>query len=171
MMTDPFDTLSTMEKPHLEFAFACRLWFTRVNTVPDIPTGGFRSAVYVDRGEFEGPRLKGRAVPNSGGDYAHFRPDDTACFDARYVLEVDDGTLIYMQNKGFLWGRTPGVMDRLREWAFNGGEAVPHAEYYLRAQPTFETSKGKHDWLTKHVFIGVGERKPDGNYVRYYALT
>jgi hypothetical protein len=29
---------------------------------------------------------------------------------------------------------------------------------------------GKHDWLTKHVFIGVGERRPDGNVLRYYAL-
>ncbi|MEO0031865.1 MAG: hypothetical protein RIS94_1623, partial [Pseudomonadota bacterium] len=94
-----------------------------------------------------------------------------AHLDARYVLEEDDGTLIYMQNKGFLWGREPGVMDRLRAWAFAGGDPVPHAEYYLRAQPTFETSKGKHDWLTRHVFIGVGERRPDGNHVRYYALT
>ncbi len=36
---------------------------------------------------------------------------------------------------------------------------------------TFEAPIGKHDWLTRHVFIGVGERKPDGNYVKYYALT
>jgi hypothetical protein len=62
-------------------------------------------------------------------------------------------------------------MTRLRQWAFEGGPAVPHADYYLRAQPTFETSKGKHDWLTRHVFVGVGERKPDGNLIRYYALT
>lgn len=162
---------STLENPRLEFAFACTLRFTRVQMVPDIPSGGMRSAVYVDEGKFEGPRLKGRAVPNSGGDYALFRPDDTACFDARYMLEEEDGTLIYMQNKGFLWGREPGVMDRLRQWAFAGGDPVPHADYYLRAQPSFETSKGKHDWLTRHVFIGIGERRPDGNHVRYYALT
>jgi hypothetical protein len=62
-------------------------------------------------------------------------------------------------------------MTRLRAWAFEGGPPVAHEDYYLRAQPTFETPKGKHDWLTRHVFIGVGERKPDGNLVRYYALT
>lgn len=163
--------LSTMTQPHLEFAFECRLKFTRVQMVPDIPTGGFRSAVYVDEGVFEGPRLNGRAVPNSGGDYALFRPDDTAVFDARYMLEEADGTLIYMQNRGFLWGRQPDTMARLRAWAFEGGEPVPHADYYLRAQPSFETSKGRHDWLTRHVFIGIGERKPDGNLVRYYAVT
>lgn len=163
--------LSTLDRPNLEFAFACTLRFTRVQAVPDLPSGGFRSAVYVDGGEFEGPRLRGRAVPNSGGDYALFRPDDTAVFDARYMLEADDGALIYMQNRGFLWGRKPDAMARLRKWAFEGGEPVPHADYYLRAQPSFETSKGKHDWLTRHVFIGVGERRHDGNHVRYYALT
>ena len=162
---------STLDQPHLEFAFAIRLWFTRVSMVPDIPAGGFRSAVYVDSGEIDGPRMKGRAVPNSGGDYAHFRPDDTAVFDARYLLETDDGVSIYMQNRGFLWGREPATMAKLRKWAFEGGKPVPHGEYYLRAQPTFEAPKGKYEWLTRHVFIGVGERKPDGNYVKYYALT
>jgi hypothetical protein len=165
------EIFSTLDNPHLEFAFELTLKFTRVQTIPDVPTGGVRSAVYVDEGVFSGPRLRGRAVPNSGGDYAFFRPDDTAVFDARYMLEEDDGTLILIQNRGFLWGRHPDTMAKLRAWAFQGGDPVPHAEYYLRAQPTFETSKGKHDWLTRHVFIGVGERRPDGNHVRYYALT
>ena len=163
--------ISTMDNPQLEFAFAIRLQFTRTSMVPDIPTGGWRSAVYVDSGEIVGPRMKGRAVPNSGGDYAHFRPDDTAVFDARYMLETDDGVTIYMQNKGYLWGREPDTMAKLRKWAFEGGEPVPHAEYSLRAQPTFEAPGGKYDGLPRHVWIGVGERKPDGNYVRYYALT
>jgi len=167
-MTDLF---STMDNPKLEFAMEVRLKFTRVQTIPLMPSGGMRSAVYVDEGTFEGPRLKGRAVPNSGGDYAHFRPDDVAAFDARYMLEEEDGTLILLHNRGFLWGRNPDTMDRLRAWAFGGGPAVPHAEYYLRACPSFEVSTGKHDWLTKHVFIGVGERLPDGNRVRYYAVV
>ena len=162
---------STLERPHLEFAFECRLKFTRVMSIPGRPEGGMRSAVLVDEGTFEGPRIRGRAVPNSGGDYAVFGEDDTARFDARYLLEVDDGTIIYMQNRGFLWGRTSDAMARLRAWAFEGGPAVDHGDYYLRGQPTFETPTGKHDWLTRHVFVGVGERKPDGNVLRYYALT
>jgi hypothetical protein len=48
---------------------------------------------------------------------------------------------------------------------------VPHEEYYLRGNPTFECQVGPHDWLTKHVFIGVGERRSDGNLLRYYALV
>lgn len=167
----PDDLFSTLDHPRLEFAMAVTLKFTRVQMIPDTPSGGARSAVYVDEGVFEGPRLRGRAVPNSGGDYAYFRPDDTAVFDARYMLEEEDGTLILLHNRGFLWGRHPDTMAKLRRWAFEGGDPVPHAEYYLRAQPTFETPRGKHDWLTRHVFIGVGERRPDGNHVRYYALT
>jgi Protein of unknown function (DUF3237) len=164
--------VSTMELPELEFAFAIRLRFTRTSMVPDLPTGGWRSGVYVDGGEIEGPLLNGTAVPNSGGDYAHFRPDDTAVFDARYMLESHDGVTIYMQNKGFLWGRNPDTMQRLRKWAFENGEPVPHGEYYLRAQPSFEAPAGSpYEWMTRHIFIGVGERKPDGNYVRYYRLT
>ena len=40
-----------------------------------------------------------------------------------------------------------------------------------RGTPTFEVPTGKHDWLTKHVFVGVGERRSDGNLLRYYALV
>ena len=162
---------STMDHPRLEFAMAVHLKFTRVQIIANTPDGGSRSAVYVDEGTFEGPRLRGKAVPNSGGDYAYFRPDDTAAFDARYMLEEEDGTLILLRNRGFLWGRHPGAMQQLRAWAFADGPPVPHSEYYLRAQPTFETPVGKHDWLTRHVFIGIGERREDGNFVRYYAVT
>ncbi|MEZ5891868.1 MAG: DUF3237 domain-containing protein [Parvularculaceae bacterium] len=164
------ELFSTMDNPQLEFAMEVRLWFTRVQMIAESPLGGRRTAVYVDKGEFHGPRLNGKAVPNSGGDYAYFTPDDKAMFDARYMLEEDDGTLILINNRGYLWGRKPDTMQRLRQWAFEGGEPVPHSEYYLRAAPSFEVTKGKHDWLTKHVFIGIGERLPDGNRVRYYAV-
>jgi len=159
-----------MGSPRLEFAFEVRLRFTRVQVIPDMPTGAGRGAVYLDSGEFEGPRIKGRAVPNSGGDYSLFRPDGVLAFDARYMLEADDGTLILLHNRGYLWGRQPDTMDRLRSMAFEGGQVVPQGQYYLRAFPTFEVTKGPHDWLTRHVFVGVGERKSDGNLIRYYAL-
>jgi hypothetical protein len=154
----------------LEFAFELRLHFTRVQNIASMPTGAGRGAVYVDSGEFNGPQLRGKAVPNSGGDYALFRPDGVLSFDARYMLQEEDGTLILMQNRGFLWGRNPDTMQRLREMAFAGGQAVDPGEYYLRAAPTFEVETGKHDWLMRHVFIGVGERKADGNLVRYFKV-
>ncbi len=158
-------------QPKLEFAFELRMHFTRVQNIAFMPSGAGRGAVYVDSGEFQGPRLKGKAVPNSGGDYALFRPDGVLAFDARYMLQEDDGTLIMLYNKGYLWGRKPDTMQRLREMAFSGGPAVDPAEYYLRASPTFEVETGKHDWLMRHVFIGIGERKADGNLIRYYSVA
>jgi hypothetical protein len=169
--TRPFgEAVSTLAEPRLEFAFEVRLRFTRVQMIEGMPSGANRGAVYLDSGEFSGPRLRGKAVPNSGGDYALFRPDDTAAFDARYMLEEDDGTLILVRNRGYLWGYGDDTMRRLREMAFAGGPTVNASEYYLRAFPSFEVPSGKHDWLTRHVFVGVGERKSDGNLIRYFAL-
>src|SRR5256885_2102177 len=121
-MTTPY---STMDNPRLEFAMEIRPTFPRIQGIPNKPAGGSRTAVYVEGGTFEGPSLRGKAVPHSGGDYAYFRPDDVAVFDARYMLEEEDGTLILVNNRGFLWGRKPDTMQRLRDWAFKGGEPVP----------------------------------------------
>jgi hypothetical protein len=86
------------------------------------------------------------------------------------MLQEDDGTLILVHNRGYLWGYGDDTMRRLREMAFAAGPTVNPSEYYLRAFPSFEVAAGKHDWLTRHVFVGVGERKPDGNLIRYFAL-
>ena len=171
-MTDAFSPpFSALDNPRLEFVMEVRLSFLRVQMIENTPWGGNRGAVYVESGTFEGPRLRGKAVPGSGGDYAYFRPDDVAVFDARYMLEEEDGTLILLNNRGFLWGRKPDTMEKLRDWAFREGEPVEQQDYYLRGNPSFECSVGKHDWLTKHVFVGVGERRAEGNVLRYYALT
>ena len=108
------------------------------------------------------------------GDFWMVLPMDTSRAKVRTDVRMayDDHNL-YLSAICF-HGDIPGpyIVESLRrDWAFGNGPPVPHEDYYLRAQPSFETSVGKHDWLTRHVFIGVGERRPDGNYVRYYALT
>ena len=65
--------------------------------------------------------------------------------------------------------RRLGVPDRLGD-PRRGGPTVDPSEYYLRAAPSFEVEKGRHDWLMRHVFVGLGERKADGNLVRYYKV-
>jgi hypothetical protein len=169
-LTSPFDGYSSFDNPKLEFVFEIDLNFTRTQNINNMPTGAGRGAVYLDSGTITGPRLNGTAVPNSGGDYALFRPDDVLSFDARYMLQENDGTLIMLYNKGYLWGRYTDTMTKIRAWIFENGPVVPESDYYLRAFPTFEVEKGKHDWLMRHVIIGVGKRKEAGNIVRYYAL-
>ena len=170
----PFDPpFSGPAEPRLQFVMEVRLDFPEVYSMAPLPgtEKGMRTAVLVQGGTFEGPLLRGRAIPGSGGDYAVWRSDDVASLDARYLLEEEDGTVIMLQNRGFLWGRKPDTMARLRAWAFEGGDPVPHEDYYLRSQTTFECAAGKHDWLTRHVFVGVGERRAEGNVLRYFALT
>ena len=169
-MEQIFDGSSTFESPRLEFVFEVEQQFTRVHNIPDMPSGAGRGAVYVDHGVVRGPRLNGIVVPGSGGDWALFRPDDVLATDARYMLQADDGTLILLRNQGYLWGRHPDTMQKIRAWIFDNGPEVPETDYYLRAHPTFEVSKGPHDWLMRHVIVGIGQRRQAGNCIRYYAL-
>ena len=48
-------------------------------------------------GTIEGPRLQGRVVPYSGGDYL-----SNGRLDARYMLEGSDGSMIYLTNTRYL---------------------------------------------------------------------
>ena len=167
----PFDPpFSQPDAPRLELAMEVRLAFPGTYMIPDTPWGFSRGAVLVESGTFEGPKIRGRAIPNSGGDYACFRPDGTVCFDARYLLEEEDGTVILLRNTGFLFGRSPDTMDRIRAAMRGEGPQVPFEDYYLRSTPSFECPAGKHDWLTRHCFVGIGQRLPQGNLLRYYTV-
>ena len=170
VLDSPFDGFSSFDNPKLEFVFEIDLSFTRTHNINNMPTGAGRGAVYLDSGTVAGPYLNGIALPDSGGDWALFRPDDVLSFDARYMLQAEDGTLILLRNNGYLWGRHPDTMAKIRAWIFDNGPVVPESDYYLRANPTFEVEKGKHDWLMRHVFVGIGRRKESGNILRYYAV-
>ncbi len=146
-------------EPKFEYAFTIHLTLKR-----PVFIGSGRAAVYLESGVVEGPKLKGRVLPDSGGDWAEMRADGVLVFDARYLLEAEDGTVIYLQNRGYRWG-PPEVMQRL-----NTGQPVDPAEYHMRVTPWFEVAAGPHDWLARHVFVGVAERTPTGNSIHYYQV-
>lgn len=154
-------------EPRLEFALevTLRLKKPRIEIGP-LPVGGNRLGVQIEGGEFEGKGLKGIVRP-SGGEYPHVRPDGVFCFDARYHLEADDGTVIMITNRGYRHA-SEEVMERL--WSLREGEAVPQDAYYLRSITMFDVAPGKHDWLGRYCFIGVGERMETGNRLRYYKV-
>lgn len=164
MTDDPIATDASA--PRFEFVFEIRLRLGPRVRLENPPIGGARLLVPVDGGEIDGPRLRGTVLPH-GGEFPHHRPDDVFCFDARYFLKADDGTLIYIQNRGFRHG-PPDVMDKL--YRLPPGETVDPSSYYFRCVPTFETPPGKHDWMTRHVFVGVGARLETGNVIRYYLV-
>ena len=159
--------MGPVKAPELEFAMQITLRLKKPRLkVDNLPVGGDRLAVAIESGEFSGPGLKGTVIPG-GGEWPHVRADNVFCFDARYHLREDDGTLIFLQNRGYRHA-SPEVMERL--WALRPGDVVDPSEYYFRCTPTFETAPGKHDWLSRHVFIGVGERMEEGNRITYYKV-
>lgn len=170
MPTPYFNHTSSPTEPRLEFLFEIHIDFGRMHNIANMPSGAGRGATYIANGTITGPHLSGRVVPDSGGDWAMFRPDTVLQLDARYMLEADDGTLILMRNTGYLVGREPDVLKRIQDWMFRGGPEVPFEDYYLRTTPTFEVATGPYDWLTRHVVVGIGSRQLSGNTIRYFAL-
>jgi hypothetical protein len=149
--------------PQFEFAFSVQVEITPKKTFGQLPHGYERAIVEVLDGAFEGPNIKGRVLPG-GADWAMVRPDGVLQFDARYTLKEDDGTLIYLQNRGYRWGSVEAMARMARR------EEVNPSEYYMRVSPLFEVAPGKHDWLNKYVFFGVADKIPTGNIIRYFKV-
>ena len=148
-----------------EFAFQIRLDFTptRVRFGP-LLSGLGCGYVSIVGGTVTGPRLQGKVVPFSGGDWPNLWPDGTLEFDARYLIEADDGTPIYIQNRGFAHS-TPEVRARI-----DAGESVGPEENYFRTAPTFKVAAGPHDWLSRTIFVGLGHKHADHSLFDFYAV-
>jgi hypothetical protein len=154
-----------MNEPKLEFAFTIRLDFGDRLRIGPKPWGGLVGFVSVAGGTVSGPRFNGRVVPFSGGDYANIRNDGVVDLNAHYLLEADDGTLIYMRNTGYIHTTAPLI-------GAEGAMTPPVQNQYFRVTPKFETPVGPHEWLGKTVIVGMGERKtdPDHSLFHYYIL-
>ncbi len=150
--------------PTLEHVFTISLELTGLRWVSPSAMGAKRGAVYVSSGTIEGPRLTGRVLPMSGGDFPLVRPNGVIDFDARYLLEAQDGAIIYMQNRGYRWA-DQAVMERLGR-----NESVEPHEYYMRVVPKFDAPEGPHEWLSRHVFIGSAEKLPGANRIHYFVV-
>ena len=149
------------EPPRLELAFELRAEVAAPVDVGETPKG-LRRIIDILGGEFDG-RIKGRLVPG-GADWQLVQQDGFTDLDTRYLLETDDGHLIYVTNIGIRHA-TPEVMARL-----NAGEEVDQSDIYFRAIPKFETSAPELQWLTRSIFISTGERYPRGVIIRYWRV-
>jgi hypothetical protein len=85
--------------------------------------------------------------------------------DARYVVEVDGGDLIYVQNRAVRTA-SPEVMARLVR-----GEVVDPALVYFRCSPSFETASSALAWISERLFVGTGARLPDQVVMRFYEVA
>jgi hypothetical protein len=86
-----------------------------------------------------------------GWDWQLLRADGCTELEADYMLRADDGTVINVINKGVACPNQP-----------------------VRTLAVFEAPVGKHDWLSKAVFVGmlVPDRTAPGPAVkiRFYRV-
>lgn len=166
MSSEPL-TVALLTPPGLQFAFRIVLHFDQGPRLRFEPAhrAGRRGFVAVQGGDIEGPRLNGRVVPQSGGDWPRFWPGGLVEFEAHYQLEASDGTPIYIHNQGIAWS-APEVLARIES-----GQPVAEDDTYCRVTPRFEVPAGPHDWLARTVFVGKGERRGTRSVFEYYAVT
>jgi len=125
---------------------------------------GKRRIFTVTSGTFQGDRLRGVVLPQSGADWLLERADGSARQDVRLVLQTDDGAAVLMTYSGVRHASAE-VAARLAR-----GELVDASEYYLRTAPFFETASEKYAWLNHLVSIAVGGRTPGGVAYRVFEI-
>ena len=159
-------TVSQFLHASLEHVFDVTIYFGADRAVFGPLPGGQRQGYTPPlHGTISGPRLSGIVMPHSGADYATVRGDGVIELRAHYLLQAHDGTLIYIENRGYV---VPAIPERARV----NDQGHPQPEYF-RCAPTFRVPEGPHDWLASAVIVGAGERRrdPDHSILRYYLVN
>lgn len=166
VITPPVDSQALAQgkpaEPKLTFAFEVRATVGAPMEVGNVAQGR-RRIVPITGGTFEGAGLRGKVMPG-GADWQIIRADGFTELDTRYTLETDKGQIIYVQNAGMRHA-APDVMKKLL-----AGELVDPTLVYFRTVPKFETASADLQWLSRAVFIGLGERYPNDVRIRFYRL-
>lgn len=149
-------------KPQLEFIFRATVEVAVPRSLGRTPLGE-RRIIEILGGFIEGPRLSGTILPG-GADWQIVREDGTAVLEARYTVQADDGSLVYVQNRGFRHG-APDLAMRIAS-----GEEVDPATYYFRTVPEFETSAPHLAWLNRTVFVCSALRRKENLTIDFYAV-
>ena len=111
------------------------------------------------RGNINGSVLSG------GADFQIVVSDTCADLDARYLLQLDNGEHVFVQNRALRRGSVEDIAKLVR------GEPVDPAAIYFRCVPTFEVSHPSLAWLTESIFVGTGARFPDRVEISVYRLA
>lgn len=160
--TTPQPTQAQPEAPPLSFVFEIRADIGPLRRAGPGPTGE-RQHIAITGGQVVGPRLQGVILPG-GSDWVLTRADGASIIDAHYSLLADDGTPIYVHNRG-LRVCSPEVLARLRR-----GEAVAAQDLYFRSAPVFDAPDGPHGWLNEQLFVATLRRQAEQVLVQVFAV-
>ena len=143
------------------FAMTLDIAFDRLQAIGKMPIG-WRGIYPVNGGTFEGPRLRGKVLPD-GADWVIRRADGATMIDVRLGLMTDDGAAIAMSYTGLI-SIASGAVERFRR-----GERVTYEETYIRTTPRFETGDARYDWLNR--VIAVANGNPPGVVPTYQVFA
>ncbi len=118
---------SAFQPPKLTLAMTLRVQVGAPMELGEVPRGR-RRIIPILGGTFEGPNIRGKVLPG-GADWQVVRADGLAELDARYALQTEQGSLIYIQNAGMRHA-PPDVTKKLL-----AGEAVDPAQVYFQDRP------------------------------------
>lgn len=156
------DSTKISAAPKLEFVCELTVSIGKAQQVGE--TGmGTRRIIPILGGTFRGPNMQGIILPG-GADWQLITKDGIANVEARYTLQTDDSTLIYISNKGIRVASQEIVKK------INNGEVVSPDAYYFRTVPLFETANPKYQWLMKSIFIAKGIRNPNNVVIQVWSV-
>jgi hypothetical protein len=149
----------------LVHAFDVKIDFDKRLVGAPMPGGARQGYTSVKSGLVRGPRLNGVVMDFSGADWATVRTDGVVELNAHYLLQADDGALIYIKNLGYVYSPVSAGEPV-------GGAPVIVRPGYFRCTPYFRAPDGRHEWLNRTVLVGGGERHTDPDYTlfRYYTV-
>jgi hypothetical protein len=153
----------TLPPPKLEHLCDLAVTIAAPVEVGQTPAG-LRRMIPITGGIVTGPRVNGKVLAG-GADFQLILGGGTqAHLDARYVIELGDGSRVFVQNTAL---RVASLENSQR---IMNGQPVNPDEVYFRCQPKLEATTPEWAWLSESQFIGVGRRAPDGVFMSFYRV-
>ena len=156
-------TAKTLPAPTLEHVCDLAVAIAAPIEVGATPAG-LRRVIPITGGVVQGPRLNGKVLQGGADFQLLLAGGAQSHLDARYVLELDDGARVFVQNTA-LRVTSPENSQRIMR-----GEPVDPSAVYFRCQPRLETGAQAWLWLNESQFLGTGLRTPDGVYLSFYRV-
>lgn len=153
----------TLPPPSLEHL--CDLAVTIAAPVEvGLTPAGLRRMIPITGGTVTGPRVNGKVLAG-GADFQLILNGGTqAHLDARYVIELDDSSRVFVQNTAL---RVASLENSQR---IMNGQTVDPSAVYFRCQPKMEATTPHWAWLSESQFIGTGRRAPGGVFLSFYRV-
>ena len=159
-------TATTLPAPALQHVLDLTVYVAapiEAGNVVGLNSRGKRRIIPITGGKVTG-KVTGKVLPG-GADFQIVVSETTADLDARYMIELDNGEHIFVQNRALRRGAAADIAKLVR------GEHVSPEAIYFRCVPTFEVSSPALEWLTQSIFIGTGARFPDSVQISIFRLA